>query len=81
MKSRTTKQFEENYASLLKSLQKKTDKQLRFLLADLNHPSLHAKKYDESTDIWQARIDKKYRFYFKIDGNTYILIKIKTHKD
>ena len=29
-------------------------KQLRFLADDLHHPSLHAKKYDESRAIWQA---------------------------
>lgn len=27
------------------------EKQLRFLVDNLQHPSLHAKKYDESRDI------------------------------
>jgi mRNA-degrading endonuclease RelE of RelBE toxin-antitoxin system len=30
------------------------EKQLRFLAADIQHPSLHAKKYGESRDLWQA---------------------------
>jgi hypothetical protein len=29
-------------------------KQLRFLEGNLLHPSLHAKKYDEAADLWQA---------------------------
>src|SRR5437660_9108610 len=31
-------------------------KQVKFLEQDLRHPSLQAKKYDESNDIWQARV-------------------------
>ena len=30
-------------------------KQAGFLLADLHHPSLRAKKYSEAEDKWQAR--------------------------
>lgn len=33
-------------------------KQVGFLLSNLNHPSLHAKKYDEVEDRWQARINQ-----------------------
>jgi plasmid maintenance system killer protein len=32
----------------------------------LLHPSLHAKKYDEENDVWQARVNKDWRFYFTI---------------
>jgi hypothetical protein len=37
-------------------------KQVRFLGANFKHPSLHAKKYDESRDLWQARVNKDWRF-------------------
>lgn len=37
-------------------------KQLRFLLENRNHPSLHAKKYSESLDVWQARVTRDWRF-------------------
>ena len=30
------------------------EKQLRFLVDNLLHPSLHAKKYDDAHDLWQA---------------------------
>jgi hypothetical protein len=37
-------------------------KQIRFLAVNLHHPSLHAKKYDESLDLWQARVNKAWVF-------------------
>ncbi len=40
-------------------------KQAAFLVQDLHHPSLHAKKYSETEDKWQARINRNWRFYFK----------------
>ena len=55
------------------------EKQLRFLANDLRHPSLHAKKYDESKDRWQARVNKNWRFYFNIVGDTYIIRKVIPH--
>lgn len=45
-------------------------KQLRFLAANLHHPSLRAKKYDESRDLWQARVNRDWRFYFTLSGST-----------
>jgi mRNA-degrading endonuclease RelE of RelBE toxin-antitoxin system len=48
-------------------------KQVGFLLGDLHHPSLHAKKYSETKDKWQARVNKSRRFYFKIVGDTYLI--------
>jgi mRNA-degrading endonuclease RelE of RelBE toxin-antitoxin system len=48
-------------------------KQVKFLAQDLRHPSLHAKKYDESKDRWQARVNKDWRFYFNIVGDTYVI--------
>ena len=54
-------------------------KQLQFLAENLHHPSLRAKKYDEARDLWQARVTKDWRFYFKIAGDTYRLEDIKKH--
>ena len=45
-------------------VQKAFIKQLNFLSRNLKHPSLHAKKYDEVNDVWQARINDDWRFYF-----------------
>lgn len=74
-----TLRFRKQYQKLPEECQAKFDKQLSFLLSNIRHPSLWAKKYDEANDIWQARVDDDYRFYFQIDDNTYILLSIIPH--
>ena len=49
------------------------------LIQDLRHSSLHAKKYDEARDLWQARVNYAWRFYFKIVGDVYLMDEIKYH--
>ena len=53
--------------------------QIAFLVADLHYPSLRAKKYDEANDVWQARVDDRHRFYFKIEGDTYQILSVSSH--
>lgn len=33
-------------------------KQVKFLAQNIHHPSLHAKKYNETNDRWQARVNR-----------------------
>ena len=54
-------------------------KQLAFLEHNLHHPSLRAKKYDESQDLWQARVTKGWRFFFTIEDDTYIIVRVVPH--
>ena len=55
-------------------------KQLVHLLRDLRHPSLDAKKYPEGgPDIWQARVTRAWRFYFKIEGDAYLITNATEH--
>lgn len=54
-------------------------KQVRFLAADLRHPSLRAKKYDAAQDLWQARVNKDWRFYFVIQDNTCVVLDLIPH--
>lgn len=74
-----TLRFHRQYKKLSEDRQAKFDKQLAFLISNLRHPSLRAKKYDEANDIWQARVDDGYRFYFQIEGETYLLLSIIPH--
>ena len=76
-----TPHFQRNYHKLSKEVRVAFDKQLTYLLKDIRHPSLRAKKYDEGRDLWQARATDGYRFYFEIKNNLYIFHEIKTHKD
>lgn len=55
------------------------DKQIRHLLQDMRHPSLRAKKYDEARDVWQARVNDDWRFYFRISGETYEILSLIPH--
>lgn len=71
--------FVEQYSALSPPRKKKVDKQLQFLMANLRHPSLRAKKYDEAQNIWQARVDRDYRFYFRVDGDTYQILSVIPH--
>jgi len=61
------------------NVQRAFEKQLRFLVGNLQHPSLHAKKYDESRDLWQARVNKAWRFYFTIIDDTYRIEGVVPH--
>lgn len=79
MKAYLTSRFTRELEEFSVSLQNKFYKQLRYLINDLRHPSLHAKKYDEVEEVWQARVDQNVRFYFIIDGNTHVLLEIKKH--
>ena len=81
MKEARTSGFKRVYRKLPSSTQRACDKQIHFLITDIRHPSLRAKKYDESQGIWQARVTNNVRFYFLIVGTTYLLLDIERHKD
>ena len=67
------------YQALSKKRRVKFEKQIGFLLSNFRHPSLRAKKYDETRDVWQARLNGNYRFYFQIKEDTYRIISITPH--
>ncbi len=79
MKVRFTQRADKDYAALIPAVRKAFGKQLGFLLDDLGHPSLRAKKYDESKGIWQARVNRSWRFYFLIVGDEYVVLSIMAH--
>lgn len=74
-----TERFKRSFESAPLSIQDAFHRRIAFLLQNLHHPSLHAKKYDESRGIWQARVNKNWRFYFTIESDAYFLIDIMAH--
>ena len=76
-----TPHFKREFQKLNQDVRDAFEKQVQFLLLDIRHPSLRAKKYDETRDIWQARVTRNVRMYFTIRGGTYILVNIKRHND
>ena len=74
-----TPRFLRAYAEAPANIRKAFDQKLTFLLQNLRHPSLRAKKYDEAKNLWQARVTQDWRFYFTIEGDSYRLLEIKSH--
>lgn len=71
--------FKKSYDAASEQVRTACDKQIGYLLDNLNHPSLRAKKYDEKRGIWQARVNQNWRFYFHIEEDTYYCIDIVVH--
>jgi plasmid maintenance system killer protein len=61
------------------AVQKAFHKQLVFLAGNLNHPSLHSKKYDAANDIWQVRVNRNWRFYFTLENDTCFIADVVPH--
>jgi mRNA-degrading endonuclease RelE of RelBE toxin-antitoxin system len=73
VKVRFTERADEDYAALSANVRKAFAKQLEFLLANPRHPSLRVKKLEGSDELWQARINRSWRFYFTIQGDEYAI--------
>jgi hypothetical protein len=74
-----TDRFRRSYQEAPSVIKRAFDRRAEFLLENLRHPSLRAKKYDERRDLWQARVNADWRFYFQIRGDSYILLDIIAH--
>jgi hypothetical protein len=79
VKLRFTEKADRDYAGLPVAIRKALAKQLRFLLINRGHPSLKTKKYSESLEVWQGRVTREWRFYFKIERDEYIILSIIPH--
>jgi hypothetical protein len=74
-----TERFLRSYKEAPTLVRKQCDKQVALLAQNLQHPSLRAKKYDESRGIWQARVNRHWRFYFLIVADKYYLLDVIPH--
>ncbi len=80
MQLRYSRHFLRSYAAAPEVVRQAVDKQLVFLERDLlAHPSLHAKKYDEAQDLWQARVNRDWRLYFSVQGGECYLHEVRRH--
>ena len=79
MRYRFTERFNRQYAHAPREIRRAFDRHLDFLLQNLQHPSLRAKKYEEANDIWQARVTRGWRFYFRIEADTYVILSLIAH--
>lgn len=74
-----TARFRISYDESPRMVQKAFDKQIQFLLKDIRYSSLRAKKYGVSGDVWQARVNRSWRFYFNIKDGVYYILDISPH--
>jgi len=79
VKFRFTNRADKDYAELEPIVRKAFAKQLGFLMSDLAPLPPAAKKYDEVNDIWKARVNRSWRFYFVIRGDEYVILSIIPH--
>ena len=74
-----TSHFNRAYRKAPKEIRKAFDKQSGLLLQNLQHPFLRAKKYDAGEDKWQGRVTGDWRFYFRIEADTYVILSLIPH--
>lgn len=74
-----TKRARKDFADLSPQLKAQARKQLALLQQNLRHPSLAAKKYGGADDLWQGRVNRDYRFYFRVIDDTYLILMIIPH--
>lgn len=79
MKIRLTAKADKDYARLPLKIRKALAKQFDFLLSNLYHPSLRAKKYSGTGEVWQCRVNRDWRFYLKIERDEYVILSIIPH--
>ena len=73
--------FKRNYKKLPEPIRKKFQKQLTLLLDNVKHPSLRVKKMESREDVWEARVDKFYRFTFQKEEENLILRTVGPHDE
>ncbi|GAB4453589.1 MAG: hypothetical protein Fur0044_48420 [Anaerolineae bacterium] len=77
-----THRFKKAYQRLPTHIQQKMKKALRLLDENPRHPSLQVEKIKGRTDnIYEGRVDEKYRFSFQFEGNDKILRNVDNHDD
>jgi hypothetical protein len=68
MNIRLTARARQDFSALPRHLKTRARKQFDFLQENLRHPSIQAKKYDASAEVWQGRVNRDYRFLFSNRG-------------
>ena len=80
MRCEYTVRFNRSFGAAPEVIQRTFLRKVQLLLRDLRHPSLHAKRYPErGMDVWQARVNNDWRFYFTIESDAYVLVDIVKH--
>ena len=83
MKTRRLNSFKRAYKELPKHIQRQLERKLRFLLENPRHPSLRTRRTKgvvrSYRNLFEGRIDGGYRFLFRVEGDTYVLVDCGEH--
>jgi len=74
-----TQRFKKDFTRLPPPPQERARKQLALLLTNPRHPSLQIKKMKGYENLWEGRVTQHYRLTFRIEGETFLLLRIGTH--
>ncbi len=72
--------FLKAYEKLSAELRDQVDKQLTLLADNPHHPSLRTHKRRGEEYLWQARITRNYRLFFRIEGSIIALVSLGPHE-
>lgn len=76
-----TRRFDDTYRALERRLQKRTEKAVRHLLSNPEHPGLQVKPVKPGKVYWEARISRGDRLIFRPAGSACILIDVVSHDE
>jgi mRNA interferase RelE/StbE len=71
-----TERFRKSVLELDPAIRAKLKKQLELLVSDPRHPSLRVKKVRGTASIFEARIDRDFRFTFEYGGRHEIILRV-----
>ena len=76
-----TDRFKRAYQKLPADIQQKAKKALKFLDENPHHPSLRVRKIQGTDNIYEGRVDQKYRFSFQFAGEDKVLRNVDNHDE
>ena len=85
MKLVRTQRFKREFKKLPEHIRKQAIRKLKLLLMNPRHPSLRVKKIRGEVrgyrDVFEGSITKDYRFLFRVEEGSYILLTCGTHDE
>jgi mRNA-degrading endonuclease YafQ of YafQ-DinJ toxin-antitoxin module len=80
-----TNQFKREFKKLPQQVKERANRKLKLLLMNPRHPSLRVKKIKGEVrgykDVFEGRITRNYRFLFRVEEDSYVLLTCGTHDE
>jgi hypothetical protein len=74
-----SRQYRKAFMRLPEIIQQKARRQERRLARDHTHPGLQARKLQGQKNLWEARVDDRYRLTFERHGSVICLRDVGSH--